>query len=273
MINHRIVRHNQTVNPICHGFYTLKSRLEAAPLHRLECTDMEKIMKHDTKLTAQIEPQNDLYYAIHKALRLANAEMLILIGQTDANDEASVTAMIKQLRAHLDICAKHLNHEDTHIHSALDARSPGATGDADEDHSEHHAVFNALDKLAHELENSMSGKPMLLRRLYQRFALFFAADLEHMHCEETEVMPAIARNFTPVEAQEIKGRIIASITPDELVATTRLMLKAASQPERREMLRDMQASMPTEAFEEFMGQVTRIKWRVGDIDELERAIC
>lgn len=64
----------------------------------------------------------DLYGPIHKGLRFAHAEMLTRLGRADF---AAPDATLEALRFHLNLCRKHLAHEERHIHPALEARLTG----------------------------------------------------------------------------------------------------------------------------------------------------
>ncbi|MAY60707.1 MAG: hypothetical protein CML29_00700 [Rhizobiales bacterium] len=229
-------------------------------------------MKHEIAVPAHVEPEDDLYYTIHKGLRMANARMLIALGQADPTSMSSVAGTLSQLREHLQACEKHLQHENEFVHSALNERLPGGSGHADEDHEEHERTFAELRQMIGAIEAATTERSRLWRNLYQRFALFFAEDLEHMHEEETEVMPLIAAHFTKDEMKAIEGRIIASIPPAELVEGVRMMLQASSSPEREAMVRGMQDGMPGEVFDGFMSAVTRGTWRLGDFSSLERGL-
>lgn len=230
-------------------------------------------MKHEKAISAHIEPKDDLYYAIHKGLRLANAEMLIRLGRTDVEDDTELSATLAALGEHLKVCETHLEYEDTHVHGKLEARCPGGTDDASEDHAEHAATFTALRALMDTLLTDTANRPRLMRRLYQRFALFFAEDLVHMDEEENVVMPAIAAHFSPAEIKGIEQAIVASIPPAEMVESLRLMLRAASRSERVDMVRGFQAEIPGEIFDGVMSAVTGGQWRLGDWNSLERGLC
>ena len=67
----------------------------------------------------------DLYYAVHKGIRLANARMLIALGQADPGDEAGLMEVLGRLSAHLEICLSHLTHENEKIHAVVESRVPG----------------------------------------------------------------------------------------------------------------------------------------------------
>lgn len=228
----------------------------------------------DIRAADTVTPTHDLYYAIHKGIRLANARMLIALGQADASDEGELMEVLGALSAHLDLSLSHLTHENDAIHTALEARLPGGAAHAEDDHDDHLASFRELRRMAEEVAMAgaaaRSGK---LRALYQRFALFVADDLKHMHEEETELMPLVAKAFSQDEIMGIEGRIVASIPPAKMVVFLRLILGGATGPERVATVTGMKAAMPAEAFDAIMAGVAGPDWRFGDWAALGRAVC
>lgn len=227
-------------------------------------------MNAETPVKVEAE---DLYYGVHKGIRLANARMLVRLGSVDPTDEKALAETLKALEQHLEMSLSHLVHENHQIHTALESRCPGATHDAGDDHEHHEESFVELRRLAAEVAGAGADRPKRLRRLYQRFALFVADDLAHMHEEETKLMPLIEANFTPEEIVGIRERIVADIEPDMMVRFMRAMLAAATETERREMVGGMQAGMPAEVFSGMMTAVSGAPWVPGDWAGLGRALA
>lgn len=215
----------------------------------------------------------DLYYAVHKGIRLANARMLVALGQADASDEKSVMQALGALAAHLDLCLGHLTHENDRIHAVVEARVPGGSGDQDEDHEHHLQAFADLRRLVEEVAMAGADRAAKLRRLYQRFALFVADDLAHMHEEETELMPLIAANFSAEEIDAIEHSIVANIPPAKMAGFGRYMLGAASRSERIAMVTGMRQAMPVEAFDGLFAAIMGETWRFGDWERMEQVLC
>lgn len=230
-------------------------------------------MNAHSEIMASQEAKEDLYYAVHKGLRLANARMLIALGQLDPSDDAAVAAIVNQLSDHIAMGMSHLTHENNEVHTAVEQRLPGAADHAGEDHEHHVEAFEELGRMARDLVAARTDRPLRLRKLYQRFALFVADDLKHMHEEETEIMPQIEAGFSAAEITGIRERIVAAIAPEKMVLFTRAMLGAASRPERTEMVTGMKAGMPEEVFSGFMAAVLGKPWQVGDWDQLEAELC
>jgi len=216
----------------------------------------------------------DLYYAVHKGLRLANARMLVALGQSDPADDGEVGAVLGKLAHHLDICLYHLKHENARIHAVVDARVPGASDHADEDHEHHLASFIELRQLAAAVSAAtVERRAAAMRRLYQRFALFVAEDLQHMHEEETRLMPLIAQHFSAAEIDGIEHAIVTSIAPEVMVPFMRVMLGAANRSERIATVTGLKAGMPPEVFGQMAAALVHPQWRHDDWDEMERVLC
>lgn len=230
-------------------------------------------MNAHSEITVSQEAKEDLYYAVHKGLRLANARMLIVLGQLDPFDDAAVAAVVTQLSDHIAMGMSHLTHENNEVHTIVEQRLPGAADHAGDDHEHHVAAFDELRRLAGDLVAAKDDRPLRLRKLYQRFALFVADDFKHMHEEETEIMPQIEASFSAAEITGIRERIVAGIAPEKMVLFTRAMLGAASRRERVEMVTGMKAGMPEDVFSGFMAALLGKPWRDGDWDALEAALC
>ena len=216
----------------------------------------------------------DLYYAVHKGLRLANARMLIALGQSDPADDSEVQAVLGKLAHHLDTCLAHLKHENAKIHAVVDARVPGASGDAAEDHEHHLQSFIELRQLGEAVAVADAAeRPNAMRRLYQRFALFVAEDIQHMHDEETRLMPLIAQHFAASEVEAIEHSIVSSIAPATMIPFMRIMLGAGTRSERIATVSGMKAAMPPEVFGQVFAAVVHPQWRHDDWDEMERVLC
>ncbi|MDW4549573.1 hypothetical protein R5H32_09440 [Defluviimonas sp. D31] len=221
----------------------------------------------------ETETKKDLYYAVHKGIRLASARMLIALGQADASDESSVMEVLGKLSAHLDLSLGHLTHENDKIHAVVDARVPGASDHQGEDHDHHLESFSELRRLAEEVAMAGADRAAKLRRLYQRFALFVADDLTHMHEEETELMPLVAANFSGAEIEGIEHSIVSAIAPEKMVAFLKVMLGAASRSERVGMVSGMRQAMPQAAFDGLFAAVVGPDWQMGDWEAMEQRLC
>jgi hypothetical protein len=192
--------------------------------------------------------RRDIYGPIHKGLRLAQADMLGRLGRADFAGGAEV-ALLADLRHLLDLGAKHLAHEEAHLHPALEARRPGATASLEVQHDHHRARFEMLDAAIRAVEAaSPADRPGLGRALYLAFTGFVAEDLEHMRQEETETWPQLCALFDDEELMAIHTAIVDSLSPGDRAENMRAMLLATNPAERRALLDALQANAPPEAY-------------------------
>jgi len=204
------------------------------------------------------ETRYNFYRNIHKALRLGHCRMLAAIGCNDFNNDHRTGELLDSLRALIGLGRSHLEIENREIHSALEARRPGASSHAAEDHDHHEQSFAELESLIRAIEVAVPGRREIAgRALYRRYALFAATDLEHMNEEETELLQALHEAFTDEELLAIEGRIVSSIPPVKMMAYSKLMIPALNHSERVELLGKMRKAMPEAAFDGLLAEAVR----------------
>jgi hemerythrin-like domain-containing protein len=210
----------------------------------------------------------DIYGPVHKGLRHAHSQLITRLGQADyAGDVRQLTA---DLRAHLAIAAKHLGHEETFIHAALEAAAPGSISALNQEHQQHRVRLAELGVMIEALESAAAGREAHGRMLYLAFAAFVAEDLEHMRHEETETWPLLCALFTDEQLADIEMRIIATLTPEDNIAMMRMMLPAMSPTERIGLLSGMKAGAPPEAYAAVIEGAARPSLPDHDFAELQR---
>jgi hypothetical protein len=190
-------------------------------------------------------PRVDLYSTIHKALRLFMTDTLGRVGWLDTDDSVEVDATLAQVGALLEACRSHLEKEDKFVHSAIEARQPGASERIAGEHVAHLDTIAALEAEAVSLRACPSAPAAL--RFYRHLARFVGENLEHMHVEETLHNATLWAAYSDAELAEVHHRILASIEPAEMAQTLRWMVPAMSPTERAGMFLDMQQQMPPEA--------------------------
>jgi hemerythrin-like domain-containing protein len=190
-------------------------------------------------------PRHDIYAFIHKGLRAFMAHTLVRVGRLDAEDDAEVAEVAREVGALIDICRDHLKHENEVIHPAMESRAPGSTRRIADDH-DHHAA--SLDRLAALLAR-VPGSPAAARTLYQALAAFVAENFEHMQREETEHNAVLWAQFGDDEIRALEHRIVSSLSPEAAAQAMRWMLPHMTPAERAGMLGGMRANAPAAAFD------------------------
>lgn len=196
--------------------------------------------------TAARAPRYDIYAGIHRALRLFMTDTLGRLGWLDCGDAAETTATLNQFDSLMAFCRKHLEHENSFVHAAIEARRPGATQRIAGEHVEHLAEIAALQAEAASLRAAPNAPTAL--RLYRHLALFIAENFHHMQVEETTHNETLWAAYSDAEIMAIEQRLVASLDPAEQALVLRWMAPALPPAERAAWLGGARQNMPPAAF-------------------------
>ena len=223
-------------------------------------------------IQAKARATHDFYAPIHKGIRLGLCQMLTRLGAADASD-TGLAQTLADLRAQLALSDGHLSHEDAVIHTALEARAPGATARLEQAHHHHRASFEDLETLICRIERAQGAeKTPLLRALYLRFSLFVADDFAHMAEEEQLMLPILQSLFSDEELMALEDAIVSQIPPDEMMAVAGLMIPAATRTDRIGMLSAMRANAPAEAFGAILAVAVQPNLSADDFTHLSQGL-
>lgn len=222
-----------------------------------------------TPASADTFGRHDTYRYIHKALRMAQCDMLARLGRTDFNSDSGASTLA-ELRSLLALGAAHIGHEETHIHVHLEAKEATSTAHLDNQHASHRASFARLEGLIHQVDIATPAqKAEAGHRLYLAFSLFVAHDFEHMHEEETTNNDRLWRLFSDAEIIAMERAIVSSLPPEKAVANLRLMIPAMTRDERVTFLSAMKPAMPPEVFAGIIEATARPLLAANDFADLQ----
>lgn len=226
----------------------------------------------ETKIP-DLEGRHDMYGLVHKALRMAQCDMLVRLGSFDFV-HGNVSRLVDELRGLLALGRGHIGHEEAHIHTALEAVAPGGTQVLEAQHGSHRAQFAALDALLDQLEGADAGSRAAIgRRLYLSYTRFVAEDFEHMLEEETVMQPHLWAVFDDNALRGIEHAIVSAIPPEKSILFLRLMIPAGNRDERVQLLSGMKLHAPKEAFIAVMENAARPTLSADDMADLERRLA
>jgi len=201
-----------------------------------------------------IAPRVDLYAFIHKALRTLMCHTLVAVGSADAGDAAEVEATLAQVRDLTSLCATHVMHENTFVHTAMEARAPGSSAATSQEHAHHSSAIDRLNALADSVaQASGPARATALNRLYRSLAVFVADNLVHMEEEESANNTVLWATHTDEELLAIEGAIHQVIQPQEMALCMRWMLPGLNAGERAGLLADIRKNAPEPVFEGVLG--------------------
>jgi hypothetical protein len=202
-------------------------------------------------------PRADLYAGVHKALRAFLSDTLVRVGRIDVADAADREEALTQLAALLEACESHLRHENDFVHTAIEARQPAGAGRIAAEHAEHLESIAALRDEARALQAAPADTAtMLAHRLYRHLALFVAENFQHMQMEETAMNALLWQHYSDAELHRLHERLLASLSPQEMLSMSRWMVPASTPAERAGMVQGMKAEMPPEAL---LGVMTMLR--------------
>ena len=194
-------------------------------------------------------PRFDVYTTIHKALRQFMADTLARVGRLDADDDRERAAVLDQVEALLLQMRSHLQHENEHVHAAIEARRPGGSRMTASDHVGHLESMRNLDDEAQALRHARpEQRGMLALRLYRHLAVFVGENLEHMHIEEIENHASLWALYSDEELMAMHARLMATIGPAEMALTARWMAAALNPQELAALFGEVRLNAPAEAF-------------------------
>ena len=204
------------------------------------------------------ENRYNFYRNIHKALRLGHCRMLPALGALDYRDRPRTETVMAELRNLMALGRGHLEGENREIHAVLEQRAPGASTPAADDHADHEQSFAEIEEMIVMIEQAAIPERELLGcRLYRRYAVFVAHDLEHMDIEETELLKALHDAFTDDELVAMEGRIVAAVPPQKMAAVMMLMAPALNHGERVELVAKLQKAMSEQVFNGLLANVIK----------------
>lgn len=191
-------------------------------------------------------PRLDLYAPIHRALRLFMCDTLGRVGCLDVDDPRELAQTLDQLDMLLDLCHRHLLHENRIVHPAIEALQPGGTQRVAADHQQHLESIAALRAESAAVRGAPGAAAAL--RLYRHLALFVADNFVHMQLEESAHNALLWDGYGDAELGVVHQRILASVGPVEQAQTLRWLTLALPPAERAQLYAELQRQVPPDAF-------------------------
>lgn len=217
-------------------------------------------MKIDTKEMQNVAqaqgPRVDMYSGIHKAMRALMADTLLAVGRMDCDDGLELAQVTERVMQLLDFCRSHLKHENAFVHTAMEARAPGASEAVAREHADHERHIGELADVVAALRAAPAAQRFAgQQRLYAELTLFVADNLHHMRVEETAHNAVLWARYTDAELIAIHDALVGSIPPEEMMFAMRWLVPFMSPIERAGFLGDVRAKAPPPAFQAILDTV------------------
>ncbi|MCK7496773.1 MAG: hypothetical protein MZW92_42155 [Comamonadaceae bacterium] len=191
------------------------------------------------------------------ALRGLMHRTVAAVGAMDLDDDVERGAALDQVTLLLATLRGHVRHENEFVHTAIEARRPGAALQTADDHDAHLDAIADLEDEARRLRVAPAAqRAALALRLYRhrRYA-FVGENLVHMQVEETVNNAVLWALYSDDELVALHDRLMASIPPDEIAMTVRWMATTLAVPELAMLFADLRTKAPAPAVEALLGAV------------------
>jgi len=189
----------------------------------------------------------------HKGLRLALSRLVVVSGNTDYSDEASLNALKALAKEVVELLHLHAVAEDSVILPALEEREPGSAATNVEDHK---VLEEEVAEFAKQLEGiTIASEPASGAMFYESVTRFFANYINHMAMEESDINALIWDNFSDEEIMSWQGRIMSMLTPAQIASFFKYMVTALNPFERNIMMGGFKANAPAEFFNSVIGML------------------
>ncbi len=196
----------------------------------------------------------NLYRDIHKGIRRDLFTVVEQVGSADPSFRTSRVDVAQTLDRSIYLLNVHAEHEDAGIGPVLERELPDLAEEIAHDHATLEPRLVDLQAMAYEaVDAAPTAQRDAMYRLYMELSAFVSSYLAHQDFEERVVMPAIEKALGVEGVIAIHGQIIASLTPEEMVASLSQMFPAMNIDDRAELLGGMRAGAPAEVFEGVWG--------------------
>jgi hypothetical protein len=191
-----------------------------------------------------------MYTGIHKAIRALMADTLLAVGRMDEGDDLEFAQVTQRVLELLDFLRSHLAHENEFVHTAMEARAPGAAARIAGEHEEHeqHIALIAA-RVASLRAQPREGRAAMALQLYRELSDFVADNFHHMVVEETQHNAVLWAHYTDAELADLHHALVGSIPPAEMMFAMRWMLPFMNPAERLGLLQDIKSNAPPPVFQ------------------------
>jgi len=196
----------------------------------------------------------NVFYLIHKGLRAMLYDTATTLQQTDFVDISAATPALAKVNDVLFAFEHHAHHEDSFILPAVEAYEPEIAASFESEHQEDYRLTGRLRNLLIIYENSFLPEERTVcgSAITKSFTEFLTLNLQHMAKEEMLLNHALWRLYTDEQIKAIQQQLMATITPAELQAASRWMMRAISTADAIDWLKSVRRSSPETAFDNLM---------------------
>jgi hypothetical protein len=196
----------------------------------------------------------NMFYQVHKGLRVMLYETAILLQQTDFSNDEEANIISAKISEVVNLFEKHAHSEDSNVLTAIEAFEPSVATLFSEEHVKDHELSTKLITLINMLHVATldAEKEELGSAIRVAFNEFIAFNLTHMAKEESKLNQLLWDHFSDEQLHGITMQIISKIPADQLNAFNVWMMRGLSNNEISFWLKQIKNSAPDEVFNGMM---------------------
>jgi hypothetical protein len=162
------------------------------------------VFRGDAVMTQHI----DIYKNIHKALRYVMFEFSRLMAKHDIGSSDSLVVLQEHFNDLSAFLKEHGHHEDEFFHDALQDQFPDVYASLSKQHEKAEALWQSMESKKAILFSPKAINAAEWHRFYLDVNQFIASYLEHLHYEETVVLPLL---WQATSQEELLHRLTAML--------------------------------------------------------------
>lgn len=198
-------------------------------------------------------PERRLYRE-HKYVTLVMNELDNKIGKTDFRDLEQIQAIAYDLNNIINLLGFHAKHEDENIHVLLKKHNSSVFKEIEADHQNHEAVFNSLKEKLADIKRASSDREKIDGgyHFYLSYRKFIAENLEHIHKEETLLMPELARLCSKEELESIDYPVYQAMTAEDIIGMLQTLFVVLNPDDKEYFISDIAEAVPNQLIENWV---------------------
>ena len=192
----------------------------------------------------------NMFNQVHKGLRALLYETALEIQHTEFWNIDQATETIARIREVIALFDKHAYSEDNLVFPAVEKYEPSVADAFAQEHVRDHELGEQLDEAIARYERAsvITAKADAGRAIHSAFVDFMVFNLEHMAKEESVLNAILWRYYSDDELVGITHRIVSSISPDQMAAYSKWMLRGLNTCEIIQWLSEVEKNAPDFVF-------------------------
>jgi hypothetical protein len=212
---------------------------------------------------------------IHKGLRAMLYDTAINLQLNDFTNTEETVEVLEKLDQTLHIFYEHASHEDKFILPVIVRFNKVLAAEFDSEHEKDEFMTRRINSLvsAYHHAGSDEGRIEGGEAISKAFNEFIAFNLYHMNKEEEKINPVLWANYTDEEIRGIERTLVATISKEEMMITSKWMLLGINDEEIVAWLQAIKYNAPCFVFQGMMELAEKVlspnRWNKiqGDLTE------